>query len=149
MATKQLNTTVRDNGLQAIITAAGTANTVFMAVCEGQPATFSDASLAKSATPTAGMRVSAEVALAAADLTLGNVGAETGIFAGRQIAVAAKAGVSVTDSTSATPDLVIVLYNKTSSTLYVVNEETSNQVLTAGGTVDIPTWNLRIAGAVS
>ena len=93
--------------------------------------------------------VPAAVALAAADLTLGNVGAETGIFAGRQIAVAAKTAVAVEASTGATPDLTIVLYNKTATTLYVVNEETSNQVLTAGGTVDIPTWAFRIAGAVT
>ena len=146
MATKQLNTSVRDNGLQSIITAAGTANTVFMAVCEGQPATYTAAQGLKSG---GGTRVSAEVALAAADLTLQNIGAETGIFAGREIAVAAKSGVSVAESTGASPDLVIVLYNKTSSTLYVVNEETSNQVLTAGGTVDIPTWDLRISGTVS
>ena len=149
MAVKRLNTAVRDNGLQSIITAAGTANTVFMAVCEGEPTTYAQASNAKGNATTPGFRVTAEVALAAADLTLRNAGAETGIFAGREIAVAAKAAVAVTDSTGATPDLVVVLYNKTSTTLYVVNEETSNQVLTAGGTVDIPTWPLRIAGAVT
>ena len=149
MAVKRLHTTIRDNGLSTVTTAAGTANTVFMAVCEGEPTTYAQASNAKGNATTPGFRVSAEVALAAADLTLGNIGTETGIFAGRQIAVAAKTAVSVTDSTGATPDLTIVLYNKTATTLYVVNEETSNQVLTAGGTVDIPTWAFRIAGAVT
>lgn len=140
MATKRLHADLRDNGLQELIDVA-TAGNLRLAVCEGDPATYADASST--------LRVTDAVTVAVGDLTLQNIGAESGDFAGREVAVAAKSDVNVTTTTGATPDLTVVLYDVLGSRLLVVNEETSNQALTSGNTVNIPTFDVRITSTVS
>lgn len=145
MATKQLHTNIRDNGLSEVV-AACDAGQLAVAVCEGQPADYSDVNLLKSG---GGTRLSDIQAYAAADDTLQNIGVETGIFAGREVVLAAKAGVNVAEDSVASPDLVAAIIDTTNSLLLAVVEETSDQALTAGNTVDIPAITLRLPSAVT
>lgn len=64
-----------------------------------------------------------------------------GSTSGRKVTVAAKSGVSVTASGTATH---VVLARSTDSTLRYVTTCTS-QALTSGNTVNIPAWDIEVA----
>lgn len=90
-------------------------------VCSAQPANF------------AGI---AAVALASTGLTSGDFTKADASGGGRQVTVAAKNGVSVTGTGSATH---IVVAKSSDSTLRYVTTCTS-QSLTAGNNVNVPSW---------
>lgn len=96
-----------------------------MVVCSAQPTTYAELTTYKLA----------EVAMAAADYTLA-----AGDVSGRKFTTAAKTGVSVTTSGTATH---VALGNSTASTLDLVTTCTS-QAINTGGTVDIPAWKYEI-----
>ena len=60
---------------------------------------------------------------------------------GRQIVVAAKSGTA-SASSGATPDLHIALVDSTTSTVYAVTDELSDQPITSGNPITVPTWNI-------
>lgn len=92
-----------------------------MVVCSAQPLTFADAT-------TYGLGL---VAMAATDYTLAN-----GDVSGRKITVAAKAGVPVTASGTATHVAIVDTVN---SILKFVTTVASTAVA-SGGTVDVGSW---------
>lgn len=100
-------------------------NAVRMAVCSSQPATYAAIAAATLAQAT----------MTGADFTVAD-----GDTSGRKVTIAAKAGVSITASGSATH---IVLHDNSSTLLYVTTVPT--QALTSGGTVDIGSWKIEIA----
>lgn len=93
-----------------------------MVVCSAQPTTFAEANATY---------MLANVAMASGDFTVG-----AGDVSGRKVQIAAKSGVTVTNSGTATHVAVI---DTTNSLLKLVTTCTS-QALTAGNTVNIPTW---------
>jgi hypothetical protein len=64
--------------------------------------------------------------------------------AARVTTVAAKAGVSVTADSGAGPDLHIALVDSTTNEVLLVTNETSDQVLTSGNTVNVPAWTYTV-----
>ena len=75
----------------------------------------------------------AEVAVATGDFTLSN-----GASSSRVMTAAAKSGVNATANSGASPDLHIAYIDTTNSIVYWVTDETSNQVVTSGNPVNIP-----------
>lgn len=96
-------------------------------VCSAQPTTYAEA--------TATFEL-ADVVMAAGDFAVGN-----GDVSGRKVAVAAKAGIAVDLSGTATHVGLVDVAN--SKLLYVTT--CTSQVLTAGNTLNIPTWDIEIA----
>ena len=110
------NTTVKDAALNAV----GACN--IQHVCSSQPANY--AGIAAVSLGSVSMTPVTDFTLAAGDVS------------GRKVTAAAKSGVSVGTTGTATH---LVLALTTDSTLRVVTTCTS-QAVTAGGTVDIPAW---------
>lgn len=104
------------------------ANCDQMIACSAQPATYAEAT-STYALADATMTVNT-------DYTLGN-----GDTSGRKIAVAAKTGVTIDASGTATH---VALVKTGDTTLRYVTTCTS-QALTSGGTVDFPAWDIEIA----
>lgn len=96
-----------------------------MVVCSAQPTTYAEVTTYKLA----------EVAMAAADFTLA-----AGDTSGRKVTTAAKTGVSITTSGTASH---IALASSVRSQLDLVTTCTS-QAISTGGTVDIPAWKWEI-----
>jgi hypothetical protein len=98
----------------------------YMCACSGSPITFADAYT---------NLMLAKVAMAGGDFT------KADDTSGRKLSMAAKTGVSITNSGTC---LAVALVNASGSTLRWVTTATS-QVLTAGGTVDFPAnWKINI-----
>ena len=93
-----------------------------MVLCTTQPTTFAEANATYAL---------ASVAMAAGDFTVA-----AGDVSGRKVTVAAKAGVPVTVTGTATH---VALVNTTNSTLDLVTT-TASTAVAAAGTVDIGTW---------
>ena len=99
-----------------------------MTVCSSQPTTYTEAITTYKL---------ADIAITPnTDFTKGN-----GDTNGRKVTVAAKSGVTIDSSGTATH---IALTKSSGSVLLYVTTCTS-QVLTAGGTVDFPAWDIEIA----
>lgn len=75
----------------------------------------------------------AEVAMVTGDFPLSN-----GASGSRVMTVAAKNGVTATADSGASPDLHIAFVDTVNSVVYWVTDETSNQVVTNGNTVNFP-----------
>ena len=114
---------IPDAGIDAGLSYTDGAN--YMCVCSAQPTTYTEAYTTY---------MLARVAMAAGDITIAD---DT---SGRSATMAAKSGVTVTNSGTATH---VALVNTSDTTLRAVTTCTS-QVLTAAGTVDIPTWKHNI-----
>lgn len=95
----------------------------YMCVCSTQPTTYNEARTTY---------MLAEIPMTAGDIVIAD---DTN---GRKITMAAKSGVAITNPGTA---LHIALVATTGTTLRYVTTCTS-QVLTAGGTVDIPAWKI-------
>lgn len=116
---KKVDNTVID-GAFAIVD-----NAIRMAVCSAEPANY------------AGI---AAVTLAEATMTSGDFTVADGDTSGRKVTVAAKSGVSITASGTATH---VVLHDNSSVMLLVTT--CPSQTLVSGGTVDIGSWKDEIA----
>lgn len=124
---KSFHNDVFDNGLNAV---KNNGNKVVL--CKSPPTTFDEANNLDSDVP-AGFRV-AEVAMAPGDFTVAD---RTG--GGRECTVSAKSGVTADDDAAA-PDLHIAVIDTVNSKLLVVTDETSDQAITSGNTVNFPSW---------
>jgi hypothetical protein len=97
----------------------------YMCVCSQEPTSYTDAYTTS---------MLARVAMAAGDIVLAD---DT---SGRKATMGAKAGVTITNSGTATH---VALVNTGDSSLRYITTCTS-QALVAGGTVDIPSWKINI-----
>lgn len=118
-----------DTGPQtAIVTMAATASRIMMHVIKAYTASDTYATVVTTNSV-------ANITLAAADVPLtGAAGAA------RTMTVAAKSAVATTASSGATPNLHIAIVDATLSKVLLVTDETSDQVITLGNTVNIPSW---------
>ena len=78
------------------------------------------------------------IALADTDLALGNQGT-----LGRQVQVAAKSGTA-SGSSSGGDNLHIAIVDETESKVLAATDETSDQVITSGNTVNVPAFALKM-----
>lgn len=113
-------------------------NCTKMVVCSAEPLDYNQANNIDTDTP-AGYKL-AEVAMASGDFTIADD------VSGRKVTVAAKSGILIADSGSATH---IALLDVTNSKLLYVTTCTA-QSLTANGsnTVSVPSWKASIADPV-
>lgn len=128
-----LNPDVFDYGLSVFVNAANS-NNLRMALCAGNPADFSEANTLYPS----GKRLSDLVAFASGEVTLSNV------TNGRAANFPAKTGTAQASVTGA--DLTVALLDITpgSEKLLAVLEETTNQPITSGNTINFPAFNIRI-----
>lgn len=134
---KSFDNSVYDNGLSGIISraAAASPSDLKLVVCSAAPASFAEASTLHDGTPGK-FRVSDEIELLSGDLTL-----QDRAGGGREIVVAAKTGqVSVT--LAAGNDLHVAIYDSANSILVAVTDETTDQALTAGNPLNLPSFAL-------
>jgi hypothetical protein len=132
MAIKWANSSLQDNGPQgALITPAGTAGRIKQHVIKAYAANDSYATVVGNSV--------AVVDMAAADLVLSGAASAT-----RVMTTAAKNSVSTTANSGASPDLHLALVDSTSSLVILVTDETSNQVITSGNQVNIPSWTYSV-----
>ena len=129
MATQYLHPDVYDDGLKVISENAG----MSIVVTAGAPASRAEA-LDPVGTGT-GKRVSDVIALPASDATLG---AATG---GRKVAIASKTG-EVAVGTAGSENLHLAIYDGTR--LLAVTDETSDQQLTLGNPITLPTFDITL-----
>jgi uncharacterized Rossmann fold enzyme len=129
---KWANATVLDGGFDRVRTqAAASAGQVKMHVIKAYAAADSYATVIGNSC--------AVVDMAAADYVQSSAGSD------RLTTIAAKNSVSVTANSGVTPDLHIAHVDSvTSAVLYVTDDENTNQVLTAGNTVNIPAHTFRV-----
>lgn len=122
---KWANASVLDGGTDLIRTLAGTAARVKMHVIKAYAAGDSYATVTGNSCGS--------VDMAAADYVQSGAAG-----AARTTTIAAKNAVPVTANSGAGPDLHIAHVDSTGSVVLYVTDETSNQVLTAGNTMNIP-----------
>lgn len=128
-----LNNDVFDYGLNVFVSTANAGN-LRMALCAGNPANFSEVN---NLYPT-GKRISDLVAFNSGDVTLSNVSG------GRAANFPAKSGTAQASVTGA--DLTVALVDVTtgSERLLAVLEETTDQPITSGNTINFPAFNISI-----
>lgn len=122
---KWANASVLDGGSDLIRTLAGTAARVKMHVIKAYAAGDSYAVVTGNS-------------CGSVDMAAGDYVQSGAAGAARTTTIAAKAGVSVTANSGAAPDLHIAHVDSTGSAVLYVTDETSNQVLTSGNTMNIP-----------
>lgn len=132
---KFANLLVLDGGTDLIRTRAGTAARVKQHVIKAYTAGDSYATVTGNS-------------CAVVDMAAGDFVQSGASGASRVTTVGAKAGVSVTTSSGATPNLHIAIVDSVSSDVLLVTDETSDQVLTASNTVNIPAWTYTVAQPV-
>ena len=123
---KWANALVLDGGTDLIRTRAGTAARIKMHVIKAYAAGDSYATVVTT-------NGCGSVDLVAADLAQSSSGAN------RRMTAAAKA-VPLTANSGATPNLHIAIVDSVSSDVLLVTDETTDQVLTSGGTFNVPAW---------
>ncbi|MGK2899208.1 MAG: hypothetical protein ACSLE9_11050 [Burkholderiaceae bacterium] len=116
---------VLDGGSDVIRTLAGTAARVKMHVVKAYTAGDSYATVTGNSCGSAD--------LVAGDLVQSSNGSN------RRTTVGANA-ITLTASSGATPNLHIAIVDSTGSAVLLVTDETSDQVLTSGGTFNVPAW---------
>jgi hypothetical protein len=127
---KFASNSVLDGGSDVIRTLAGTATRVKMHVIKAYTAGDSYATVVT--TNSCG-----SVDMATGDFVQSSSGLN------RLTTIAAKA-ITLTASSGATPNLHIAVVDSTGSTVLLVTDETSDQVLTSGNTFNVPAWTYTV-----
>lgn len=122
---KYLHPDVLDNGLQEILDQ--TAGNVDMLLIDSYTQGQSYATVDSNKLAT--------INLAGGDFTLENDGTY-----GRRLRVAEKTGSA--SSSAASPDLHIAIVDVTNTTVLAVTDETSDQAITSGNPITVPTFNI-------
>lgn len=123
---KFAGTTTRDAGWNGVRTLAGTANRVMYHVIKAYAFGDSYATVVGNSCGS--------IAVAAGDLvTAGGAGSS-------RVTTMASKTINLTANSGAGPDLHVALVDTTSSEVLYVTDETTNQVLYAGGTLTLPSW---------
>ena len=116
---------VLDGGGNHLRTLAGTANRVKMHLLKDYADGDTHAAVILNSLGS--------ISMAAADLPASTNGTS------RRTAVATKT-IALTANSGASPDLHVALVDSTASAVLLVTDETSNQIVTSGGTFSIPEW---------
>lgn len=127
---KFADTVVQEGGSDLIRTRAGTAARVKMHVIKAYAVSDSYATVVANS-------------CGSVDMVPGDF-VQSGVSLTRRTTVAAKA-IPLTANSGAAPDLHIALVDSTSSVVLFVTDETSNQVLTSGGTFNVPAWTYDVS----
>lgn len=131
---KFASASVLDGGSDVLRTLAGTAAKVKMHVIKAYVA--GDAYATVVTTNSCG-----SFDLVAADLVQSSSGSN------RRTTVAAKA-ITLTAGSGAAPNLHIAIVDSVASTVLLVTDETTDQVLTAGNTFNVPAWTYDVVQPV-
>ena len=124
---KGANLLVLDGGSDLIRTRAGTAARIKQHVIKAYSAGDSYATVVANS-------------CGSSDMVPGDFVQSGAAGAARTTTVGAKSGVSVTANSGAGPDLHVAIVDSVSSDVLLVTDETSNQVLTSGNTMNVPSW---------
>lgn len=127
---KFANSSVLDGGTDLMRTLAGTVSRVKMHVVKAYAANDSYATVTGNSCGS--------VDLVAGDMVQSGAGG-----AARVTTVAAKA-IALTASSGAGPNLHIAIVDSTGTSVLLVTDETSDQVLTSGGTFNVPAWTYTV-----
>lgn len=122
--------TVLDGGSDVIRTLAGTVARVKMHVIKAYTAGDSYATVIANL-------------CGSVDLVPGDLVQSGAATAARATTVGAKA-IALTASSGAAPNLHIAIVDSTGTQVLLVTDETSDQVLTAGGTFNVPSWTYTV-----
>lgn len=125
MGTKWANASVLDGGSDSIRTLAATAARVKMHLVKAYAAADSYATVIGNS-------------LGSVDLVPGDI-VQSSNGSNRRTTFAAKA-ISLTANSGAAPNLQVVVVDSVGSAVLLANDETSDQVVTAGGTFNVPSW---------
>lgn len=128
---KWAHSNIQDGGADKLRALAATANQVKLAVVKAYAGGDSYA--------TVNGNICAAVSLVPGDIT--SAGAAG---AARVATIAAKASVSITASSGASPNLHIALVDTVNSAVLLVTDETSDQQLYSGNTFDFPSWTYTV-----
>lgn len=128
---KYYNPDILDFGLDRIRAKIAATNTVKLHVLKAY--TTSDVYNTAKNTNSVG-----SVTLATGDLTLADQGT-----LGRQVTISSKTITASADS-GTNPDLHIAILDETESKILLVTDETSNQQIANGNTLNIPTWSAKM-----
>lgn len=118
---KGCNTAVQDAALDYIAT------TTLLTVCSAEPDTYAEA--------TSTFKL-ADIVIDSADFSKA-----AGDVSGRKVTIAQQANVDIDDSGTATHVALCI----SGSSTWVYTTTCTSQVLTAGGTVTIPAWDVEIS----
>lgn len=124
---KWANLLVLDGGTDLIRTRAGTASRIKQHVISAYSAGDSYATVVAAS-------------CGSSDMVAGDFVQSGAAGAARTTTVGAKSGVSVSANSGATPNLHIAVVDSVSSEVLLVTDETSDQVLTSGNTMNVPSW---------
>ena len=128
---KFINTSVADGGTDSIRTLAATVSRIKMHVIKAY--TAGDTYATAVTTNSCG-----SFDLTAADLV------QSGASAAARLTTVAAKSIPLTASSGAAPSLHIAIVDSTSSAVLLVTQETSGQVLTSGGTFNVPSWTYTV-----
>jgi hypothetical protein len=121
---------VQDNGPQHIITLAGTASRVKQHLVSTYTAADSYATVVANS-------------LGVVDMVAGDFTLAAYATTGRKLTVGAKSSVTATAS-SATPDLHQILVDSVGTLVLLSTNETTDQAITSGNPLDLPTWDYNL-----
>lgn len=124
MATKWANSVVLDGGSDTIRTR--TSGSVQMHVIKAYTAGDSYATVTGNSCGNSSM--------ASGDFV------QTGAAGSARTTTVASKTITLTANSGASPDLAIAVVDVTNSLVLLVTDETSNQVLTSGGSFTVPSW---------
>lgn len=128
---KWANSLVLDGGSDYIRTLAGTPDRIKMHVIKAYTDNDSYATAVTS-------NSCGSVSLAAADLV------QSGAAGSDRITTVGAKAIALNASSGASPDLHIAIVDLTGTTVLLVTDETSDQVLTSGGTFNVPSWTYTV-----
>lgn len=128
---KFINTTVADGGTDLIRTLAGTVAKVKMHVIKAYVAGDSYATVITANS------------CGSVDLIPGDL-VQSGAAAAARVTTVAAKGIPLTASSGAAPNLHIAIVDSVASVVLLVTDETSDQVITAGGTFNVPAWTYTV-----
>lgn len=133
MATKSLHTDIYDKGLSEFVNVA-TAGNLRLIICAGTPASVTEARTLYDG--SAGKaRLSNEITVNAADITLSGTTTRTATFA-------AKSGTFAATKAAGDLSYVLVDINATTPRLLYVGKETTDQAVTNGNTSNLPSFTI-------
>ena len=127
MATKWANALILDGGSDYIRTLAATPDRIKMHVIKTYSAGDNYATVVT--TNSCG-----SVSLAAADIV------QSGAAGAARVSTVGAKTITLAASSGAGPDLHIAIVDLTGTTVLLVTNETTDQVLTSGGTFSVPAW---------
>lgn len=122
---KYMHADVLDNGLSLPQTRAAAGDTITLHVIKAYSAGDSYATVTGNSVGS--------VALSAGDFTLA-----AHSTTGRKNTLSSKSITSASSNSGATPDLHLAVVNTTSTKVYLVTDETSDQVITSGNPITTP-----------